>query len=139
MQKASQIKILAINACVYLLFNKINKNSLISEVKSNLWFYNNIVLLFMPVAMLLYSAFTEKFERNCHFPAPSWNCMTQCHALQGFPDTNQVSLPAGRREVTEKDAEGDGRNHLKGLSSHENPRSGYPVSGPGFECETSRI
>jgi hypothetical protein len=41
---------------------------------------------------LLYSALTDKVERNCHFPAPGWNCMTHRQALQDFPDTSQVSL-----------------------------------------------
>jgi hypothetical protein len=36
--------------------------------------------------------FTDKVERNCYFPAPDWNCMTHRQALQGFPDTSQVSL-----------------------------------------------
>jgi hypothetical protein len=39
-----------------------------------------------------YSAFTDKVERNCHFPAPGWNCMTHRQALQCFPYTSQVSL-----------------------------------------------
>jgi hypothetical protein len=39
-----------------------------------------------------YSAFSDKVESNCHFPAPGWNCMTHRQALQGFPDTSQVSL-----------------------------------------------
>jgi hypothetical protein len=39
-----------------------------------------------------YSAFTDKVERNCHFSGPAWNCMSHRHALQGFPDTSQVSL-----------------------------------------------
>jgi hypothetical protein len=37
-------------------------------------------------------AFTDKVERNCHFPAPGWKCMTHRQALQGFPDTSRVSL-----------------------------------------------
>jgi hypothetical protein len=41
---------------------------------------------------LLYSAFTNKVERSCHFPAPGWKYMTHRQARQGFPDTNQVSL-----------------------------------------------
>jgi hypothetical protein len=40
----------------------------------------------------MYSAFTDKVERSCHFPAPGWNCMTYRRALQGFPDTIEVSL-----------------------------------------------
>jgi hypothetical protein len=40
----------------------------------------------------IYSAFTEKIERKCRFPAPGWNCMTHREALQGFPDTIQISL-----------------------------------------------
>jgi hypothetical protein len=40
---------------------------------------------------MIYSAFTDKVERNCHFPAPGWNCMTHRQALQGFSDTSQVS------------------------------------------------
>jgi hypothetical protein len=39
-----------------------------------------------------YSAFTNKAEINCHFPAPGWNCLTHRQALQGFSDTSQVSL-----------------------------------------------
>jgi hypothetical protein len=41
---------------------------------------------------LIYSAFTDKVEYNWHFPAPVCNCMTHRQALQGFPDTSQVSL-----------------------------------------------
>jgi hypothetical protein len=37
-----------------------------------------------------YSPFTDKVESNCHFPAP--DCITHCQALQGFPDTSEVSL-----------------------------------------------
>jgi hypothetical protein len=40
----------------------------------------------------MYSAFTDNVERNCHFPPPGWYCMTYLQALQGFPDTSQVSL-----------------------------------------------
>jgi hypothetical protein len=40
----------------------------------------------------LHSAFTDKLERNCHFPASGRNCTTHCQALQDFPDTSQVSL-----------------------------------------------
>jgi hypothetical protein len=49
----------------------------------------------------------------CHFAAVGWNCKTHRQALQGFPDTSQVSLhknnkinlfkdssSAGIREVT---------------------------------------
>jgi hypothetical protein len=39
-----------------------------------------------------YSAFTDKFKRNCHFPTPDWNCITHYQVLQGFPDTSQVLL-----------------------------------------------
>jgi hypothetical protein len=35
---------------------------------------------------------TYKVESNCHFPVPGWNCMAHRQALQGFPDTSQVSL-----------------------------------------------
>jgi hypothetical protein len=59
------------------------------------------------------SAFADKVERNCHFPAPDWNFMTHRLALQGFADTSRVSLhknnkinlpfflsvPAGSRKV----------------------------------------
>jgi hypothetical protein len=38
------------------------------------------------------SAFTDKPEHNCHFPAPVRNCMTDRQALQDFPDTSQVSF-----------------------------------------------
>jgi hypothetical protein len=38
----------------------------------------------------LYTANTDKVERNCHFLAPGWNYMTHRQALQGFPDTSQV-------------------------------------------------
>jgi hypothetical protein len=41
---------------------------------------------------VLYSVFTDKPERTCHFPAPGRNCMTHRQALQDFPDTSQVSL-----------------------------------------------
>jgi hypothetical protein len=37
-----------------------------------------------------YSTFADKVERNCHFPAPGWNCMTHRQSLQGFPDTSQT-------------------------------------------------
>jgi hypothetical protein len=37
-----------------------------------------------------YSAFTDKVERNSHFPAP--DCVTHRQALQGFPDMSQVAL-----------------------------------------------
>jgi hypothetical protein len=40
----------------------------------------------------LHIEFTDKVERNCHFPASGWNCMTHRQALQGFPDTSEVSL-----------------------------------------------
>jgi hypothetical protein len=46
--------------------------------------------LFIP--QMIYSAFADKVERNCHFPAPSWNCTTHRQALQSSPDTSQVSL-----------------------------------------------
>jgi hypothetical protein len=66
------------------------------------------------MATLIYIVFTDKVERNCHFPAPGWNCMTHREALQGFADTSQVSLrtkqsnqlnsfiavPAGSRQVS---------------------------------------
>jgi hypothetical protein len=44
------------------------------------------------LANCLYSAFTDKIERNCHFQVPGWNCMTHRQALQGFPETSQVLL-----------------------------------------------
>jgi hypothetical protein len=42
--------------------------------------------------MYLYSAFADKVERNCHFPVPGWNCMTNRQAQQSIPSTRQVSL-----------------------------------------------
>jgi hypothetical protein len=39
-----------------------------------------------------YTAFTDKVERNCHFPAPGRNCMTHSQALQDSPDTSQALL-----------------------------------------------
>jgi hypothetical protein len=36
--------------------------------------------------------FTDKVERNFHFPAPGWNRMTHRQALHDFPDTIQVPL-----------------------------------------------
>jgi hypothetical protein len=36
--------------------------------------------------------FTDKPERNYHFPAPGRNCISHHQALQDFPDTSQVSL-----------------------------------------------
>jgi hypothetical protein len=36
--------------------------------------------------------FTDKVEGNCHFPAARWNFVTRHQALQGFPDTSQLSL-----------------------------------------------
>jgi hypothetical protein len=55
--------------------------------------------------------FTDKVERNCHFLASGWNCMT--HRFKVFPirgkyrsikQQNQliyiIALPAGSREVT---------------------------------------
>jgi hypothetical protein len=44
------------------------------------------------ILVKLYSAFTDKVECDCHFPAPGWNCMTHRQALQGFPDMSQVLL-----------------------------------------------
>jgi hypothetical protein len=42
-----------------------------------------------------------KVERNCHFLASGWNCMTHRQALEGFPDTSQVPLHTNRsRDVT---------------------------------------
>jgi hypothetical protein len=41
---------------------------------------------------LTYSAFTDKVERNCHFPVPGRNCITHRQALQGFPDTSHEPL-----------------------------------------------
>jgi hypothetical protein len=41
---------------------------------------------------LLYSAFTNKVERVCHFQASCWNYMTRRQALRDFPYTSQVSL-----------------------------------------------
>jgi hypothetical protein len=40
----------------------------------------------------IYSAFTDKPEHNCHFPAPGRNCMTHSQVLQDFLDKSQVSL-----------------------------------------------
>jgi hypothetical protein len=40
----------------------------------------------------IYSPFADKVEGNCHFPAPDWNCMTHCQALQGFAHRSYVSL-----------------------------------------------
>jgi hypothetical protein len=42
--------------------------------------------------MRIYSAFTDKVESYCHFPAPGFNCLTHRWVLQGYPDTSQVSL-----------------------------------------------
>lgn len=42
--------------------------------------------------MQMYSAFTNKTESNCHFPAPSWSCTIHLQALQDIPDMNRVSL-----------------------------------------------
>jgi hypothetical protein len=39
-----------------------------------------------------YIAFTDKVERNYHIPAAGTKCMTHCHALQFFLDTNHNSL-----------------------------------------------
>jgi hypothetical protein len=39
-----------------------------------------------------YSLFSDKLERNNHFPARGRNCMTHRQALQNFSDTSQVSL-----------------------------------------------
>jgi hypothetical protein len=39
-----------------------------------------------------YSALTDKLERNCHFPAPGWNCMTHRQPLQGYPRMSQALL-----------------------------------------------
>jgi hypothetical protein len=37
--------------------------------------------------------FTDEVERNCHFPASGWNCMTHRQALQGFAnDASQALL-----------------------------------------------
>jgi hypothetical protein len=93
-------------------------------VKSNPWFPNNIncssVNAFGDVT--IYIVFTENFECNCHCRAPSCNCMTHCHATEGFPDMSQISLhksneinlifiavPADGRQV--RDMEGSGHDH----------------------------
>jgi hypothetical protein len=39
-----------------------------------------------------YRAFTDKVEHSCNFLASCWNCMTQCYAIWGFPDMNQILL-----------------------------------------------
>jgi hypothetical protein len=50
-------------------------------------------------SVVLYSAFTDKVERNCQFPAPGWKCMTRRQGLQGSPDqvslhkNNKINLP----------------------------------------------
>jgi hypothetical protein len=66
----------------------------------------------MKITFSLYSAFTVKVKRNCHFLASGWNCMTQRQSVQGFLDGSQVSFhrnsemtflkggSAGSREVT---------------------------------------
>jgi hypothetical protein len=48
-----------------------------------------IFFLFLSEKIWLYSEFTDKVERNCHFSAPGWNCMIRSQALQGFPDTSR--------------------------------------------------
>jgi hypothetical protein len=52
--------------------------------------------------MFYYSAFTAKGERNCHFPAPGWNCMTHRQALHKNNKINIyfIAVPARSREVT---------------------------------------
>jgi hypothetical protein len=52
----------------------------------------NAVLIMRVKVFGLYSAFTDKVERNCHFPAPGWNRVTRRQALQCFLDTSQVFL-----------------------------------------------
>jgi hypothetical protein len=47
---------------------------------------------FTSMACALYSAFADKPERKCHFPAAGWNCMTYRQTLQDFPDMSSVSL-----------------------------------------------
>jgi hypothetical protein len=47
---------------------------------------------------VLISKFNDTPERNCHFPATVWNCMTHRQALQGFPDTSQVSPPPPKKK-----------------------------------------
>jgi hypothetical protein len=46
----------------------------------------------VPRCCCLDGAFTEEVERNCHFLAPGWNCVTHRRAPQGFPDTSQVLI-----------------------------------------------
>jgi hypothetical protein len=62
---------------------------------------------------LLYGAFSDKIESNCHFPACAWNFMTRSEAQQDFRDKNQgsshktikpnyvyITVRAARPEVT---------------------------------------
>jgi hypothetical protein len=48
--------------------------------------------LYLYLSPSFYSAFTDKVERNCHFPAAGWNYMTHRQALQVFPYISQASL-----------------------------------------------
>jgi hypothetical protein len=56
------------------------------------WIVVEIEQHFPTLQKAWYSAFTDKVERNCHFPAAGWNCMTHRQAPKGFPDMSQVSL-----------------------------------------------
>jgi hypothetical protein len=40
----------------------------------------------------MHSAYTDKPDSNCHFPAPGRNCITHCQALHVFLDRSQVSI-----------------------------------------------
>jgi hypothetical protein len=84
-----------------LKWTKLNHNQ-ISSTKSSVYVVydtendrnrsGNLDAITRVQTWLNYSAFTDKVERNCHFSAPGWNCVTHRQALQGFPDTSQVSL-----------------------------------------------
>jgi hypothetical protein len=63
--------------------------------------------------VIKYSAFTDKVERNCRFPAPGWNCIIHRQVLQSLPIRVKyrsiktikatylfVAGPTGNREVT---------------------------------------
>jgi hypothetical protein len=51
----------------------------------------SLVHSFMPVENILI-AFVDIVTRNCHFPAPSRNCMTHPQVRQDFPDMSHVPL-----------------------------------------------
>jgi hypothetical protein len=51
---------------------------------------SSVTILSYPCSHVIFSASTDKVERNCHSPARGCNCVTRRQPLHGFPDTSQV-------------------------------------------------